>query len=53
MVVGIAKHYIEYYSTVKLSQILAYIYATLKNEINNVEIAIPCATASSIVKAKQ
>ena len=47
--IGVAIHDVECHSAIKLTEILP----PMKDEINDVKIAVTCAAASSIVKNKQ
>ena len=53
MIIGVAEHDVESHSAKEFSEILSYIGATVKNEIYDVQITIACATAGSVIKAKQ
>ena len=47
--IGVAIHDVECHSAIKLTEILP----PMKDEINDVKIAVTCAAASYIVKTKQ
>ena len=49
VVIVVAIHDVECHSAIKLTEILP----PMKDEINDVKIAVTCAAASSIVKNKQ
>ncbi len=52
VVIGVTKHDVKCHSAIEFSKILAHIGTPTKDKINDVKIAVTCAAASSIVKAK-
>ena len=53
VVVGVAEHDIEGHSAIEFPEIMPYIGAASQYKIHDVQIAITCTAACTIIKTKQ